>query len=330
MRAFLLEFRPGLEALENSAAELFRHINGDKGPSDSTERPDLFLRSSALRLLELIKDLAARTTVRSPSTITPTEDLAARATMQSSTKTASVEAASTAAPAVLRVASSPCLPSGEAEERVEAPVLGQVETSEGIAGPRDAEIETCAEASGDAGIQLGVQDITQSDGEAGTTEAQHRTWPCVLDSHPSSTETPAWTARSRTDSIAMTPEEPAVERESVPDAGGWPQACSLSDGERPISRERGCAARIGRNASCPRRTTIRRRCCSGSQALTLADRVRKDCPDTLAKPALPRWGRQRPASRSLADVAAPASKKLPVDRRSCRARKCSCTAESRP
>jgi len=89
--AFLLEFRPGLEALENSAAELFSRINGDKGPSDATEWPGIFLRSSALHLLELVKDHAARVTLRLSSTTTPTE------------------AFSTAAPAALRVAS----PSGE-------------------------------------------------------------------------------------------------------------------------------------------------------------------------------------------------------------------------
>jgi len=61
---------------------------------DSTKKPEFFLQSSALHLLELMKDLAATATVRPSSA------------------TALKEAASTAAPAASRVA-SPLTPSGK-------------------------------------------------------------------------------------------------------------------------------------------------------------------------------------------------------------------------
>jgi len=337
-RAILLELRPGLEALESSAAELLRHINGDMGPSDSTERPDLFLRSSALRLQEQVKDLAAKSSMRLAK-IPPRE------------------AGSIAVPAAPPQAASPLPPSGE--ERVEDPMLAQVEPTERIAGTQDAEIETCIEAAGDADMKLSLQDVTQGVGPTGTTEDVFDR--CLLDEQPALPLTPAWTARDETDCVVIEPEAPSCETGPVPDCQAWPQSCSLCARPgscEPKSRphERGSAARTARSSSCPRPPrggSCRRQCCPGSQVMTLADRVQKE---PLAKPALPRWGRQKSCSAqttsSMArrgkrasrqalkteqtssaceDAAVPGSLVLPNDRRSCKGRKTNCaSAASRP
>jgi len=87
---------------------------------DSTKKPEFFLQSSALHLLELMKDLAATATVRPSSA------------------TALKEAASTAAPAALRVASL-LSPSGKdlaGKSRRPRGLQGRAQASSGTAEQR--------------------------------------------------------------------------------------------------------------------------------------------------------------------------------------------------
>jgi len=87
---------------------------------DNTKKPEFFLQSSALHLLELMKDLAATATVRPSSA------------------TALKEAASTAAPAASRVA-SPLTPSGKdhaGKSRRPRGLQGRAQASSGTAEQR--------------------------------------------------------------------------------------------------------------------------------------------------------------------------------------------------
>jgi len=103
LRTLNSDLQDRLQAAEEAVKEQQVHIevlhcemvNRVKQQScDNTKKPEFFLQSSALHLLELMKDLAATATVRPSSA------------------TALKEAASTAAPAASRVA-SPLTPSGK-------------------------------------------------------------------------------------------------------------------------------------------------------------------------------------------------------------------------